>query len=38
MIEFIGIRAKTYAYVMDDDGENTKAKETKKNVIKKKLV
>ena len=34
MIEFIGLRAKTYAYLMDDDSEHKKAKGTKKCVIK----
>ena len=33
MKEFAGLRAKTYAYLMDDDSENTKAKGTKKCVI-----
>ena len=32
--EFVGLRAKTYAYLMDDDSEHKKAKETKKCVIK----
>ena len=30
MIEFFGLRAKTYAYLMLDDGEHKKAKGTKK--------
>ena len=34
MIEFVGLRAKTYAYLMDDDSEKKKAKGTKKCVIK----
>ena len=34
MIEFVGLRAKTYAYLMDDDSEHKKAKGTKKCVIK----
>ena len=34
MIEFVGLRAKTYAYLMDDDSEHKKAKGTKKWVIK----
>ena len=38
MIEFVGVRAKAYAYVMDDDGEHKKAKGTKKCVIKQKLM
>ena len=32
--EFVGLRAKTYAYLMDDDSEHKKAKGTKKCVIK----
>ena len=38
MIEFGGLRAKTYAYLMDDDSEDKKAKETKKCVIKRRLM
>ena len=34
MIEFIGLRTKTYAYLMDDDSEKKKVKGTKKCVIK----
>ena len=34
MIEFVGFRAKTYAYVMDDDSKHKKAKGTKQCVIK----
>ena len=30
MIEFIGLKAKTYAYLMDDESEHKKAKGTKK--------
>ena len=30
MIEFVGLRAKTYAYLMDDDSEHKKAKGRKK--------
>ena len=30
MKELVGIRAKTYAYLMDDDSERIKAKRTKK--------
>ena len=30
MIEFIGLRPKRYAYLMDDDSIDKKAKETKK--------
>ena len=36
--EFVGLRAKIYAYLMDDDTEHKKAKETKKCVIKKELI
>ena len=38
MIEFSGLRAKTYAYLMDDDSEHKKAKGTKKCVIKRRLM
>ena len=34
MKEFVVLRAKTYAYIMDDDSEKKKAKGTKKTVIK----
>ena len=34
--EFIGLRAKIYTYLMDDDTEHKKAKGTKKCVIKRK--
>ena len=34
MKEFVGLRAKTYAYLMDDDSEHKKEKRTKKCVIK----
>ena len=39
MIEFVGLRAKTYSYLIDDDSEekNKKANSTKKCVIKKNL-
>ena len=33
MIEFVGLRAKTYAYLMDDDSEHKKAKGRKRCVI-----
>ena len=36
--EFVGLRAKTYAYLMDDDSEHKKAKGTKKCVIKRMLM
>ena len=35
MIEFVGLRAKTYSYLIDDDSEEKKGKGTKKCVIKK---
>ena len=38
MIELVGLRAKTYAYLMDDDSEHKKAKGTKKCVIKRGLM
>ena len=38
MIEFVGFRAKTYTYLMDDDSEKKKAKGTKKCVIKRILM
>ena len=38
MKEFVGLRAKTYAYLMDDDTEHKKAKGTKKCVIKRGLM
>ena len=34
MKELVGLRAKTYAYLMDDDSERKKTKGTKENVIK----
>ena len=37
MIEFVGIRAKTYAYLMDDGSEHKKAEGTKKCIIKQRL-
>ena len=36
--EFVGLRAKTYAYLMDDDTEHKKAKGIKKYVIKRELM
>ena len=36
MRKFIGLGAKTYSYLIDDGGEDTKAKGTKKRVIKRK--
>ena len=38
MIELVGLRAKTYAYLMVDDSEHEKAKRTKKCVIKRRLM
>ena len=39
MTEFVEIRPKTYAYLMDNDSEKRKAKETKKKcVIKRRLL
>ena len=38
MKEFVGLRAKTWAYLMDDDTEHKEAKETKKCVIKRELL
>ena len=37
MKKFFELRAKTYAYLIDDDNEKKKAKRTKKCVIKKLL-
>ena len=38
MIEFVGLRAKTYPYLIDDDSKHKKAKWTKKCVIKRELM
>ena len=38
MKESVGLRAKTYAYLMDDDSEHKKAKGTKKCIIKRRLM
>ena len=35
--KFVGLRAKTYIYLVDDSSEDKKAKDTKKCVIKRKL-
>ena len=35
MIKFVGLRAKTYSYLIDDSSKDKKAKCTKKSVIKK---
>ena len=37
MTKFVGLRAKTYSYLIDDGSEDKKAKGTKKRVIKIKL-
>ena len=37
IIKFVGLRAKTYSYLIDDGSEDKKAKGTKKCVIKRKL-
>ena len=33
MTKFVGLRAKTYSYLIDDGNEDKKAKGTKKSVI-----
>ena len=38
MIELIGLGAKTYVYLMEDDTEHEKAKGTKKCIIKRELM
>ena len=38
MIEFVDLRVKTYAYLMDDNSKHKKAKGTKTCVIKRRLV
>ena len=38
MKEFVGLRTKTFAYLMDDNSEHKKAKGTKKCVIKWRLM
>ena len=37
LIKFVGLRVKTYSYLIDDGSEDRKAKGTKKCVIKRKL-
>ena len=37
MKEFVGLRAKTYSYLKDNNDEDKKAKGTKKCIIKRKL-
>ena len=38
MTEFVALRAKTYAHLMEDGSEHKKAKRTKKCVIKRRLL
>ena len=38
MIEFVGLKAKMYAYLMDDDSKHKRAKGTKNFVIKRRLM
>ena len=38
MTEFAGLRAKIYAYLMDDDSKHKKAKGTKRCVMKRRLM
>ena len=37
MTKFVGLRAKTYSYLIDDSSEDKKAKDTKKCVIQRKI-
>ena len=37
VVKFVGLKAKTYSYLIDDNNEDKKAKGTKKCVIKRKL-
>ena len=37
MTKFVGLKEKTYSYLIDDGSEDKKAKDTKKCVIKRKL-
>ena len=37
MRKFVGLRTKSYSNLIDDGSEDKKAKDTKKNVIKRKL-
>ena len=37
MAKFVGVRAKTYSYLINDGSKDKKAKLTKKSVIKKNL-
>ena len=38
MKEFVGLRVKTWAYLLDDDSQHKKAKGTKKYVIKRQVM
>ena len=38
MKEYVALRAKTYAYLMNDDDEEKKSKGTKKCIIKRELM
>ena len=38
MTEFCALRAKAYAYKLDDDTEHKKAKRTKKCLVKRELI
>ena len=37
MTKFVGLRAKTYSYLIDDGNEDKKAKDTKNGIIKREL-
>ena len=37
MTKFVGLREKTYSYLVDEGSEDKKAKGTKKHVVKRKL-
>ena len=37
MVKFVGLRAKTYSYLIDNGSEDKKTKDTKMRVIKRKL-
>ena len=38
IVEFCALRAKTYAYKLDDDTKNKKAKGTKKCIVKREII
>ena len=38
MKEFVSLRAKAYAYLMEDGSEHKKAQRTKKSIIKRELM